>query len=339
MPQTIVTNHTVGKHEILLTQDENMEPIVAPIVKATFDISPMGELRFADTQVPIDMDGKYNGDPQSSSYIYEPELSFTKPLTDIVIIADAISRAGAVDRLPVTLRLGAVEKKFMVFGDRHWQSQQLNAVPSVPQIFKRMPLVYENAFGGWDIRSKDQKLHRFEARNTVGKGMFNKKAGKLTEKLALPNVEYASQLIDDIEQTPVPAACGFTLPHWQPRAKFAGTYDPQWQASRNPLLPKDFDRRFYNAASEGLCFNFDEIPHMPVACSNVTALGNIAFNLPKIRPPVCEINLKSHTEQLTLNLDTVIINFNEMKMFYIWRNFLVLERGPHDCQSIHIYNG
>ena len=34
--------------------------------------------------------------------------------------------------------------------------------------------------------------------------------------------------------------------------KYAGTYDKKWQEERAPLLPRDFSKRFLNAAAPGL---------------------------------------------------------------------------------------
>ena len=47
---------------------------------------------------------------------------------------------------------------------------------------------------------------------------------------------------------PRPAGFGPIAAHWQPRAASRGTYDERWKRDRQPLLPDDFDDRFYQCA-------------------------------------------------------------------------------------------
>lgn len=345
MAQTKIENHTDFAHQVLFSQNENMYPIVAPILKSTLDIGRGGEITVAKKQLPVNLGGSYNGEPESASYMYEPEGTYFKPEIDVAFIADAISPEAFVDSLPVVLRVGGREKRFRVFGDRYWLRNNVLYEPSPPKPFQVLPMIYENAFGGWDTRHSDSLNHGFEARNTVGKGYFCKKGGALRDsKLVLPNIEYEAQLIKDITDQPEPAGCGFTLPHWQPRARFAGTYDEQWQKTRSPLLPKDFDARFYNAASSGFVFDTSLLEPSEngvpdVYAENVTPQGVIQFNLPRVRPIACDVEMKSHTESLPLKLDTIIINLREMKLIYIWRNHLLLVRGPHDCERVVYHYG
>lgn len=99
MTQAKITNNTTLAFDTLFTNDEAFRPLVAPIVKATFEIRPDGELKFASEQLPINLEGVYVDDPESSSYIYEPECAFTKLATDVVVIGDAVSSRGPVSHL------------------------------------------------------------------------------------------------------------------------------------------------------------------------------------------------------------------------------------------------
>ena len=38
--------------------------------------------------------------------------------------------------------------------------------------------------------------------------------------------------------------------HWQPRVQWGGTYGDKWAKDRQPLLPEDFDERFFQSAPE-----------------------------------------------------------------------------------------
>ena len=47
-----------------------------------------------------------------------------------------------------------------------------------------------------------------------------------------------------------PAGFGPIPPHWQPRLRYAGTYDEAWQRDRYPLYPTDLDDRFFLCSPE-----------------------------------------------------------------------------------------
>src|SRR5262249_18692062 len=122
---------------------------------------------------------------------------------------------------------------------------------SRPQPFDRIPLAYERAFGGWDRRHPVPDRHRVEARNPVGTG-FRDSAFESDDEVRLPNLEDPERPFQAYGDCPAPAGFGFVSPNWAPRSQFAGTYDERWASARSPLLPEDFDRRFFNAASPGL---------------------------------------------------------------------------------------
>jgi hypothetical protein len=143
--------------------------------------------------------------------------------------------------------------------------------------------------------------------------------------------------VRDYGATPAPAGFGFTSPDWQPRAALAGTYDEQWINERMPLLPKDFDRRFFNAASPGLIapgyFRGDEA----VSVENASPRATISFNLPGVPPPECRIQLVGRPDAtVQTNLDTVIVNTDEDLLLLLWRGHLPVRNGPHDIVSIQI---
>jgi hypothetical protein len=63
----------------------------------------------------------------------------------------------------------------------------------------------------------------------------------------------------------------------------------------------------------------------------------LKFKLPGVPPPVCKVELRGgRTEVLQTNLDTVIINTDEMLVFLLWRNYMHVPNGPHDVVSIEV---
>ena len=104
-----------------------------------------------------------------------------------------------------------------------------------------------------------------------------------------------------------------------------------------PLLPNDFDRRFFNGASPGLVAPGFLLGNEPVTLINVTKSGRLSFKLPGVRPPECRVQLRGRKDVLVqTQLDTVIINSDEMSLFLIWRSHVVLRTGPHDVVGIEI---
>jgi hypothetical protein len=107
-----------------------------------------------------------------------------------------------------------------------------------------------------------------------------------------------------------------------------------------PLLPIDFDRRFFNAASPGLVAPGYLTGNEAVCVENASPRGTIRFNLPGIVPPECRVQLVGRRDALvTTNLDTVIINTDEDLLILIWRGYLPVRNGPHDIVSIQIKSG
>ena len=130
---------------------------------------------------------------------------------------------------------------------------------------------------------------------------------------------------------------GFTSHNWEPRRFLAGTYDEAWEKKRSPLLPKDFRREYFSAASAGLVAPGYLGGGEPVRATNVAAEGVLRFELPGLAPPVCLVSLKhGGDERVETRLDTVILNTDERKLILLWRSFLALREGPHDVRAYRI---
>jgi hypothetical protein len=331
-----VENHSPFSFQASFAADENAGPLLVPIVKATYVIQSDGALKIAVKQLPVDLGGQCMGKPDKASYKYEPEMAFIKPATDVVLIGSAYAQKVGSTQVDVGLYVGRLQKVVRVIGDRYWVKTLGMAFMSPAEPIESIPLIYERAFGGWDRSNPDPEKHTFEPRNPVGTG-FRGKRGKFEEGIRLPNLEDPRHPIMGYGETPPPAGFGFVSPNWQPRASFAGTYDEAWMKDRMPLLPKDFDRRFFNAASPGLIasgyLNGDE----PVLIENASPSGRISFNLPGVAPPRCRVELKGRKDEtLETRLDTVIINTDENLVFLVWRAHILLRNGPHDVVSIEV---
>lgn len=329
-------NHTPFAFEALFLADEEFRPLIVPLVKATFTIRDDGRCARADEQVPPNLEGAcWGDDPETSSYRYEPEVAFTKPATDVVLIGHAWAPDTRTTEMRVGLRVGALSKQLLVTGDRAWFRSAGLVSATKPRPFEKIPLVYERAFGGWDRGHPDAARHTFEARNPVGTGY--RAAGGFEEGLKLPNVEDPRAPISGFGDRPPPAGFGFVSPHWKPRAQLAGTYDEAWQKGRAPLLPRDFDRRHLNAASAGLVADGYLRGDETVAGVGLTPSGRLHFALPGVPPPPVEIELADGgAHRPEVHLDTVIIEPDERRVMLLWRGHLALRTGPHDVKRIAV---
>ncbi len=336
MPHPEVENHTKFAFAPQLVGDEAGRPLLVLVIKATYDLRPKGVVALAEQQLPVNADGESWGKPGESSFRFEPEVAWSKPGTDVVLVGHAWAPRTGIGVVDASFSVGSAYQVARVFGERVWYRSVVNIRATDPQPFEKIPLTYERAFGGWDRSDPDESAHQFDPRNPVGVGFRNKKA-VFEERALLPNVEDPSQLMATYLDRPEPVGFGFTCPHWQPRAALAGTYDEAWSKTRQPLLPEDFDRRFFNAASPGLLFPGRLRGDEPVRGQHVDKTGVLAFDLPGQPPPTCRVGLKGREdEHRTTELDTVIVDTDARRLLLLWRTEVVLSNGPHDLTAIEI---
>ncbi len=213
-------------------------------VKATYDVARDGSTTLAATQIPPILAATHNGDPARSSLEYETDLLPPKPTTDLLINGFAHAPNGRpTSEFTVGLELAGLRKSVLVRGDRRFEMSLGGVVrpgPMTPVV--RVPLVYERAYGGFDDRDPDPTRQRLDPRNPVGCGVAAKPEHLVGQPVA--NFEFPGT---DIARAG-PAGFGAISSHWSPRSDHAGTYDAAWIEKRKPLLPEDFDERFYQCA-------------------------------------------------------------------------------------------
>ncbi len=97
-----------------------------------------------------------------------------------------------------------------------------------------------------------------------------------------PSIEHPAQPITSASDTPEPAGYGAISTHWAPRSTFAGTFDDAWRATRMPLMPLDFDARYFNVAHPSLQFEEGLAPRDPIAILGMTPEGLWQVELPAL---------------------------------------------------------
>jgi len=325
-----IENKTPFAFESFFLTNEEGRPVFVPVIKAAYSIRNRQELHLAENQLPVNPTGTFNGAAGESSYRYEPETALFKVATDVGLVGHAWTSSGAETEVVVSLHAGALSKRARVIGDRYWTKSLGATVMTDPEPFESISLIYERAFGG---RGKDNSI---EPRNPVGRGFCSGKS-EMDDVTPLPNIEDPHQAIRHPEDRPAPMGFGFLAPNWQPRSSFAGTYDDAWEKERMPLLPRDFDRRFFNAASPGLVasgyFNGDEAIYV----EHVLPDGPIAFRLPGLPPPVCRAQIAGTRDAwIETHLDTITVDADDNLLLLVWRGYRELRNGPHDLVSVEI---
>jgi hypothetical protein len=331
-----VINESSFAYESLHVQDERGVPVFVPLVQATYAILEVGRLGLLKQQPPINVAGEWHGDPATSSLRREPEIAFTKLTTDVVLRGHAYpSRHGGCEG-EVGIRVGSVQKVARVFGDRRLNISRSRASIAPPQPFESIPLIYERSFGGWDRRHDNPERHRCEPRNPVGVGFHDASLGPI-DGAPLPNFEDPTQLYRADGETPPPVGFGFVPTAWQPRVAYGGTYDKIWDSTRKPLLPADFDRRFFNGASPGLIAPGYLRGDEDVIVIGMAREGRVRFELPGIAPPCCLVEKRVGAPVMLQGvLDTVIVDMDERTVAMLWRAHLCLRGGPHDVVSVEV---
>ncbi len=303
----------------LVMADERGSDLLVLVVKASYRIEGTGTLLREEEQAPLRPAGVYNGDPARTSLKHAPEADFFKAATDVALIGHAHAPGGRpLAQLDVSLRVGPIGKTVRVFGDRHWVTPGRSDQIIGPRPFATMPLTYERAFGGADLTPTDPRRHEREARNPVGTGLAVRDTRR-TDPLALPNLEDPKHLIRGPGDRPPPAAFGFVSPDWQWRARYAGTYDDRWEKARMPLLPEDFDRRFFNAAHPELIAPGYLRGGEAVSVINASPRGALAFALPSEQPELIVMMKDQTRHALAMALDTVTIDTDAHRVELVWR--------------------
>ncbi|MFO0593204.1 MAG: DUF2169 domain-containing protein [Polyangiaceae bacterium] len=165
---------------------------------------------------------------------------FAKARGEMLVCGSYFSPGGKpVTASFVRARLGSIEKRLAVAGDRVWQNQ----VPTPPQPFTTMPLDWAHAFGGAS-----------EPRNPYGKGAapipVQSAPGQARSVQPLPNVETFGAMMRAPNERPTPA--GFLpmdVTFAQRRAR-AGSFDKRYLEEFFPGMPADMDPMFFNVAPE-----------------------------------------------------------------------------------------
>lgn len=333
-----LTNQTAFQATWAPSFDKTGRGQLVIIIKATYQLTaPDFALVLADKQAPIIEADITTGDPGFSATLYESDFASFKPYCDVLVNGCAYAPFGkATKEVPVQLKVTnkgnvLLDKQFIVKGNRYWVLDIISFSASTPEPFLKMPVSYDNAFGGMD-KSNPEHL-RFYPNNPVGKGYSYHKTN-LTGCL-LANTEQIGHPIQSPNGNYQPMAFGAIARSWPIRAKYAGTYDEYWTQNVMPFWPEDFDYRFFQSAPPN-----QQVPYLKggeeITLLNFSRYPIIHFNVPEQRIPVLFIPYKGHKQQLQSVVDTLIIEPELERIIMTSRVALPLKKNIHDIKEVII---
>jgi hypothetical protein len=311
-----VGNTSKGQVLAVPTKDVEGRSILAVILKYTFGFSGL-QPRLAENPAPVDLVDTYHGDDPANASIRRPsQLFHYKPGTDVILLGHAHPPPGrSATHVDVLLHVGPIRKIVRAHGFRTFMPGAFGGLKPGPAValHRPVPLIYELAWGGTDASDPERPIG--EPRNYVGRGVA-RSPKELVDRPA-PQLEYGDRPFN------VPAAFNPIHRHWQPRVRYAGTYDDEWTDARMPLLPRDFDDRYHVCVPED---QWSETPlrsDVLVEIANATPDGVWRFQLPRIVPGFSSVVLGRRSEHRT-HLDTILIDADLRTVELTFRAAIVL---------------
>jgi len=304
------------------------------VVKASFDILPDGSTEVSREQPPVVRSPVYHGEPGASSIRYDNEFVLAKTTTDVIVNGQAHAPGGQpATTVDIGFRVGPLSKVLRVHGDREWGTSAAWMTPARP--FVTMPVRYERAFGGADAVA-DGASANWSTANPVGAGFAGSRVS--AEARPVANIEYPDEAIKAWSDRPRPAGFGFVAPHWDERARFAGTYDTTWEQTRQPLPPDDFDLRHCQGAPADQQTPAFLTGGEPVSVIHMTPGGRLQFTL-----PVVELAMRTRFGEDEPVLDhpapllhTVIIEPDVPRVSLVWHSAVACHAQVHRLDHTRI---
>jgi hypothetical protein len=274
------------------------------VVRASFSFEK-GRPVVAEKQLPVQLADEYRGEPEVSSIARPMDLAPEKPGTDILVEGFAYAQRDARTSALVVLQLGSIEKAIRVVGDRTWRRGLRGVRPSAPKPFVKLPVIYERTFGGTD--ASNPEAPEWLDRNPVGLSFRSKKSKLPLVGTPVPNQEDPERPFKAPDASYLPRSLGAIAPHWSPRAKLGGTFDDTWRKNRMPMLPSDFNTKFYQAVPSDQVLPGYLYGKEIVKISGMRPEGVFSFSIPTVNIELL-VDVGEGEEPLACRCDTLSVD-------------------------------
>jgi len=134
-------------------------------------------------------------------------------------------------KVQVGMKVGNLSKTFMVVGNRKWEAGT-GINPGYPELFESLPITYDTAFGGVDKSFKNKKKHKAFMLNPVGQGFHAYLDSDYINGTPMPNTEEVGNPIKLPNLDYKPMSFGPIARSWEPRYRYAGTYDDAYMEDK-----------------------------------------------------------------------------------------------------------
>jgi hypothetical protein len=331
-----LNNNTPFAAERTWVRDQDGAEVWIVATKGSFVIRSNGQQILAAEQTEISRVPEFSGQPGLSSLLCESDLVHKKTRTDVILHGHAYCPGGKpMNRVDVRLKINnLIDKTLRVYGNRLWERRLFGIALTRPKPFTCMPITYERAFGGKDQEAKSPRRHRWESRNPVGTGFAARKENIIGKPA--PNIENLHKSYGSWRKGE-PAGFGPIPRHWSPRVELAGTYDELWEKNRSPLLPLDFDERFYQCAPDD-----QQVPAFlkggeVVELFNLTPDGYLRFHLPKVTLGMVTRFYDGTKTEHRADLHTLIIQPDERRFQIVWHSNLPCHNKSEQLERTNIF--
>lgn len=302
--------------------------VVIAIVKASFVVSNDGRALLADEQTPVRICDFVFDREKDSSIRHPSDVAPRKVGADVIVVGEAVART-PTKVMDVAFQAGGRTVSLRVHGPRvYYRAAGKIAVgPAAP--FERRPILYEYAYGG---HSDDYGV--LERKNPVGCGVA-KNPADLVDHPA-PSIEHPAKPITSASDKPDPVGYGAIGSHWHPRSEYVGTYDEVWRKTRMPLLPTNFDPRFFNVANPALQFEQGFRPGASFSILGMHEDGLFRFELPAL--PIVLFGKTDDGRTLSARppVDTVLIEPGKRRVELTLRHAFPQGRGKTQLREVRI---
>jgi hypothetical protein len=340
-----ILNHTGVPHFWFPQAGPDGERLDVLVLRATFDFAAHGDtITLAQVQHPVVAGDAYAGpastDPLRAVIEEDGDLLPYKPGTDILVSGRALAPDGVASTQWIAgIRVGTLKKLVRLHGPRQFRKHAFGwrLGPATP--VDAVCLDYRLAYGGCiDVaagftRDGEPDTIRHGG-NPAGIGWLPApgdyrhlgRAGRqfvarwvaAQTVLDAPQIEAPLDPLTHPFQAVPPQGLGAIARWCTPRIGYQGEFDAHWRAQRYPLLPVNFDSRYFQNAPADLVMR----PHLR-GDESVTMNGLLSEKTDMVLPgwtPVVVVRRASGRSEVSIPLlDTLRFDLERRQVSMVWR--------------------
>ncbi len=312
------------------TDDTEVGVVVA---KAVFEIREDGTLKTIKPGPELELTDVFAGDVANSALVTEQEIAPAKVATDLTVNAVAHAPDGRpAQDWEVSVNIpDKLHYACRVRGPALWSKGMMGWSLSEPEAVTQVPMSYDLAYGGaaqGDPEAETPDIHEL---NPAGQGFATAQSLEGKQSFAAAQIgSVAEFMVKDPAAEMTVHGFGPIAKAWMPRRAYAGTFDADWESTRHPRMPEDYDLRFWNAAPHALqidpMLDGTETIHLD---GMTEGGGRRSLTLPGVKLMLAaegENVTKNHTMKLdTVHIDVANPDATQHRVTLIWR---ALVTGP-----------